>query len=157
MTDLCRLSWSNVSTRVGEGFVAMRSKHLACGCSRFSLSNDCNAVVERLSSPYGPRPQDAKQVKLIIKNMDAVLLLTTGSFLLTVQLFYLQFCFLASLLTVGAKQRSSTVSKKTPTASKQASPHQKTSLQVRPGGHVAIKQANFKELSSQVCRKVIRQ
>ena len=84
--------------------------------------------------------------------LDAAFLLTVGSFLLTVELFYLQSIIVASILTVGAllltvlafflqlehfclqwesasnkglrdcKQRSLTVSKKAPTVSKKTSP-----------------------------------
>ena len=39
---------------------------------------------------------------LPLGKMDATFLLTVGSFLLTVELFYLQLTALASLLTIGA-------------------------------------------------------
>ena len=41
-------------------------------------------------------------VRARIENLDAALLLTAGSFLLTVELLCLQLCFGASLLTVRA-------------------------------------------------------
>ena len=95
-------------------------------------------------------------IQIAAISKDLAFLLTVGSFLLTVELFYLQLTILAFLLTVGAfpltfsafylqlelfaksgkvrlisasrdcKQRSLTVSKKAATASKKASPNFKS-------------------------------